>query len=115
MRHALLMLPLLLGTMLIQPSAAHADATGEGHADASGEARAGEIREAAADGPAAPAMRVICTGDAMAPGLLRHTFQSAPETRYRPEVIRTAARRQPARQAAPAPPIPVLWLPCISG
>ena len=72
-----------------------------------------------------PPARVMCTGEAAMPEVLRFAFQAEPEGAGRPEVIRTTTRRGtgPARRAgghtrharqAPAGP-PLLWLPCIQG
>jgi hypothetical protein len=76
---------------------------------------ADQAEEQAPEGP-----RIICLGDAAAPGLLRFAFQAEPATRFAPEVLRIAergARRAPAqRQVAPrAPTRPTLHLPCING
>ncbi len=112
MRRTPILLPLLLTAVLLAAGAARAEVLGE--------AASFRMAEASLVADEAPVMRVICLGDAMAPELLRHTYQSGPEGRLRAEVIRTSATRRPqpraAAQQAPRPArLPVLRLPCISG
>ena len=76
-----------------------------------------------------PEARVLCVGAADFPEMLRFAFQAEPESNGRPEVFRTATRRDAearrtspravtpravARNAARAGP-PVLRLPCVQG